>query len=227
MEPQQTAYRMLVVKKTIEENGIRFADIRITYPQLLQSETEDSRLESGKKNRRTKTKKGNSGENFKSVLNAHMAAVAGNFYKYCAEKLAVNERERYDSMTEPNKKFLYKGIKAGMFFELLPIEHYLSIRISATVTRGARTEMFSKNAEVWDLRSECLLPASRFFGSEWKKLREEVKTASGVMPTESSWYLSGTREAVLFTNVFRFQNQNSGRRQTSVFEKRIALDMQS
>lgn len=73
------------------------------------------------------------------------------------------------------------------------------------------------------------MPPASFplFWQRMEKIAEEVKTASGVMPTESSWYLSGTREAVLFTNVFRFQNQNSGRRQTSVFEKRIALDMQS
>lgn len=225
MDKQQEACQMLIVRKTVQENGIRFADIQITYPKLLQKETalaeeRQTKKNTGKHVRRTSERKDCTG-----AVNAHFASVAGNFYKYCTEQLAEIERSRYEQMTEPNKRFLYRGVKAGMYFELNIFEELMSVKMTATVTRGAQIEGYFRNAEVWDLRKGCLVPASEVFGNKWKKLRAKIKTDSGVLPSDSSWYLTGSQEAVVFTNVFGCPNRNGGgRRQQTVFERKIELN---
>ena len=225
MEKQQEACQMLIIRKTVEENGIRFADIQITYPRLLQKETAATEEKQTKKNAGKRVRRVSERKECTETLNAHFSSVAGNFYKYCTEQLAENERSRYGQMTEPNKRFLYRGIKAGMFFELNIFDELMSIKITATVTRGAQIEGYFRNAEVWDLREGCLVPASEVFGNKWKKLRAKIKTDSGVLPSDSSWYLTGSQEAVVFTNVFGRSNRNGGgRRQQTVFEQKIELN---
>ena len=121
MEKQQEACQMLIIRKTVEENGIRFADIQITYPRLLQKETAATEEKQTKKNAGKRVRRVSERKECTETLNAHFSSVAGNFYKYCTEQLAENERSRYGQMTEPNKRFLYRGIKAGMFLSLIHI----------------------------------------------------------------------------------------------------------